>query len=240
MPYLNVTSQLEDTPDAGMLSKVGGNYFPYVVIMDAAGEVIQEFRPSDEKAAMKAVGDASFIVELKAKVAKNPEDKGAKASLELIQLINKRDTERPEKEIEALVATEGVDKRAVEAWKKFKPSRTVEIAFGAVRKEAMAKQMQQADFMSFAGTKMYEMYKAGTRLPVDDQMYQPLYFLAMQGAVDAKDIAGTKEIIVAVDKWIDEVVPAEQQEMARTQIFGEVKQKLADLETEKKKESAEK
>lgn len=83
--FLHVTSRIKDRPNDDLLGKKGGNGFPYLVFLDAEGNVIAKHNGArNVEGFSKTAETANKFVELKKKA--DGGDKEAKVDLTLIQL----------------------------------------------------------------------------------------------------------------------------------------------------------
>lgn len=84
---MNISSQLDDQPDKGMLEKKGGRGFPHCVVMDATGKVLKEIRPSDEASFMGGMKPISLLMRARAEVSKATGRSGKKTAEMNLQLM---------------------------------------------------------------------------------------------------------------------------------------------------------
>lgn len=198
VPYLNVTTMIDGTPDQELLEAKGGDGFPYMIFMDSSGAVLTDrIWPEDEAAVNTALeGARKTATELQAlrlKVSQNPGDAAASAALE-IQLTLHRAGTSTDEELEKLARTPGLE-----------PATLAKLTTHLNRKNILAAQRKamegaetQEDFIHRIETAMYECIKKDVLLPAGDEMAQMLYFAGFEGALRAKDTALAKKALQGV------------------------------------------
>lgn len=188
VPYLNITTHLDDTTDQGLLSEKGGSGFPTLFFMEPeTGAVLNEWWwPEDEAtvrdAIAKATEKAKGLQDLLAKAKASPEDKVLQASV-AIKLAMMRAGDTPMEELAKLAMTEGLDpelKAEFDAW-----------YAGALVQQVVDSASEGAEsrdeFYSGCQSGFYKLLKEGVRLPADHDMAQMYYDLGLNGAIEASD-----------------------------------------------------
>ena len=196
--YLNITSKVETHPDQGMLQKKGGAGFPYVVMMDSAGEVLTSFRPSTQAALKDAATKAGNFVTLRDAAAAKPNDADANASFIMAKLGMKEDAELRTKLSEVVKGK--ISPATRKAYEAFVCGEKIK-AFGTDMSKAMrAADKEQRDAVAAEwAVKAYESWKGGLKPPSQETAYFNYAMNAAKGASKAGDKAGAEKIIV----WIE-------------------------------------
>lgn len=198
MLYLNVTTHVDDDPDQELLDEKGGSGFPYLVFLDAEGNLLAQhqgqrnvdgFTATMEKAqayadlrAKAAGGDAAAAKEVLFKDAElgNLKIADAKKALE-----NGKDLSDDEKaKLKATI--QGLEMKEVMSGFQ-KSMKGVDFQDKPVLKKNQAA----------AGRKFLEMQKAGVTPAEDSNYFQPFYIFIMEAAEEAKD-AGSYEAALKV------------------------------------------
>lgn len=97
-----------------MLRAKGANYFPFVCLMDAEGEVLTEFRPTSEKALDAALTLAKQFVEFREKAKTDPT---AAAAVEVLEAFKSK-TPPPLGKLKEVLAKSGLEKTHPDVVKK--------------------------------------------------------------------------------------------------------------------------
>ncbi|MEM7309001.1 MAG: hypothetical protein AAF682_20120 [Planctomycetota bacterium] len=203
VPYLNVTTQLEDSPDQGLLGEKGGNGFPTLYFMEPeTGAVLNDWWWPDSEETVRSTHDAAKkkaadLVALMKRAEANKDDAALQAGLKIkLAMMYAGDT--PLEELGRLAETEGLDagiKAEFDAWY---GGRMV----ASARDEAGKTAKSREEFMEKAGAAMYGLLKGGLLLPVDHEAAQDLYGLGLEGAV----AAGDKEIAMLALEHYEKVM----------------------------------
>lgn len=179
---------MKDAPDQGLLAEKGGRGFPYCTIMDASGDVVWEARPSSQAAFDGAVKHAKQLVSLKAELAKSPDDAGLKASVALLDGMGREQRQGPTPAaLSEHVKVKGVDASVVAQFKSWRIGAEI---MGALRGRD-------------GSTKIYKMYKAGTKIPASFAYPQFYYMYAARGAIAKKDRKVAMEAISTLSTWAE-------------------------------------
>ena len=198
---MNISAQLPDKPDQGMLQKKGGRGFPHCIFMDENGEVLIEARPSDEDSFKSASRPITllFAMRKEASTAKRGAKKTAEQNLSLIEaVVNPKPEEF--KKLNKLAKKKKLDKEiralyqmTVKTW----PAReAMEKANAAIAKAT------SRDEYNAAGKKrdesMYELFKKKFRIEKEDMPYFDDFWMGVaQHAVVASD---KKNGLAAIEK----------------------------------------
>jgi len=188
VPYLNITTHLDDTVDQGLLNEKGGSGFPTLFFMEPeTGAVLNDWWwPEDEdkvrEALKAATAKADELKALMAKAKAAPDDKALQAHL-AIKLAMMRAADKSMEELAELAKTEGLDpalKAEFDAW----------YAGALVQKaydDAAASAESRKEFMEAAQSGFYELLKKGIRLEPGHESAQMYYDLGLTGAITAGD-----------------------------------------------------
>ena len=187
VPYLNVTAQLDDKPDQGLLSAKGGTGFPTCFFLDpATGAVLNEwFSPVDADAVRKVMGQAQArsdeLTSLRKDAEARPDDKALQASFAM-KLAMMHAGEHTLEELAELAKTAGVDAQLVaefDAW------------FGGRRVEAVVTAAQQVETREEYENKVragfHKLLQEGVRLAPEHDNAQFYYSYGFRGAIEAGD-----------------------------------------------------
>jgi hypothetical protein len=184
--FCHITTQIQGEKHGNLLEEKGGDGFPYIVFMDADGNILAVHEEDRSAEGFSKTGaKARTFVALKAKAAKG--DPTAKVDLIIAQLdmgqIKAADAEKQLKEAGKLTPEQQakLDEILVNA-------SVMDIVKG-IESEADAKA---------AGQKFYAMQKAGKPAPSSDQALQPYYILGMNAAEEAKDAATFEKSLKAL------------------------------------------
>jgi len=169
VPYLNIEARTPAVPDQGMYKEKGGRGFPYCTIMNAAGEVIWEVRPTSEAVVAKGFANANMLVKLQAALSQKPDDQALEASASLLEGIGRSQRKAPAmSDMEEWGNVKGVDKVVVTAFNAWKKGQEIR---GAMRRRGGA----------------YKLMKEGTQ-PEKGSVYALGFFMnATRDAIAAKD-----------------------------------------------------
>ena len=183
VPYINISARLPDKPDQGMLRKKGGTGFPYVVILDPGGKVVEGkgggFRPQSPAQLRKGLKKVQWLLDLEKEAREHPDDPLAVARWVLVDGY-RRDHAADLEAMRKAAAVPGVDadlaarfvhfektKPIADLWHRYEEKRSV----ARERRDDAAVKKARAEAM--AG--IYELYRSGTRLEkTHDKYYTPV------------------------------------------------------------------
>jgi hypothetical protein len=192
VPYLNVTARWDGAPDQGLITEKGGRGFPFCVVMDAAGEVLWEVRPTSLEVLEAGLADARELLGLKRRLAAAPDDAALGAAVALLSAMgcDQRQT-RPVAELEALARTEGLDpaiRARFDGWVGTK--RFQERLEGAMRAAKSPAEFQAA---------CLALYDEGVRPPEKAAAAISFWHACTVAAIDARDAAKAKACLAGLE-----------------------------------------
>lgn len=203
VPYLNVTTHLDDTPDQDLLSEKGGNGFPYLVLMDSEGVVLaRRFRPTSAdamKSELKAAAEVKAELDaMRKKAEKNPRDKKLQAEL-AIELALRFAPQHSMEELKALSMVEGLDEDLVSRFNSWYAEKRFNDAYAA----AVGGDGSRDEKLAALGESMLGLFKEGVRLPADSDMAAYYYDYAVSGAISAKDEESARACFILWKECMD-------------------------------------
>ncbi len=178
MLYCNITTHVSTDKDQELLEQKGGDGFPYLIFMDAEGNVLAKHEDQRDAEGFARTGKkAQAFLELKAKAGKG--DKAALIDLAIAQL-----------ELGHITAEEGQKKLAgLGTLSKAQQAKVDGLLAAAEVREALKTVTREKETQLAAGQKFLEMKKAGRPAPEGDEA-QPYWILIMNYAEEHND-AGT-------------------------------------------------
>ncbi|MEX1025276.1 MAG: hypothetical protein WD226_09380 [Planctomycetota bacterium] len=224
VPYLNVTTRLEDSSDTHVFGQIGGTGFPTTVFMDHTGAVLTDswMYPGElktlEEAKAEALENLAELDELRAQAAKNPDDKAAQGALKLA-LALRHSGSLTREEFEAIAKLNGVPRSLVE---RYRTQLLVE-ELEAAQKVAGESATSREEFTAAVGEAFYAIFKSGKRLPIDHEMATGLYGYAMDHALEIGDGATAEAAFLEFEKAMN--LAAEENPDAKERIDAQVDEK---------------
>jgi len=175
--FFHITTMIQGEKYGDLLEEKGGNAFPYIVVMDATGDVILQHQGARSAEAFgKSTSTAKDYLAVKEKADKG--DAGAKIDFATLQLgMGKLKADEAQKAIKA----------AGEPSKDQQAKLDLELVNAQVR-ESVGK-LRSDEEAAVLGKKFYADYKAGKAGPTADNALQSYYILLLDAAADAKDAA---------------------------------------------------
>lgn len=191
----------EGSPDQGLLSEKGGNGFPYVIFMDASGAVLTDrMWPDSKESVMKAYEQAQQrageIAELRAKVAKDPDNAVAAAELKM-QLAMMYAMSFNSEEATQLLQTEGIDKNLRDRFRNWSAAQQISKVLAAASKPGLSREQAMQEVQNGC----YKLLKDGVRLGMRHEMAAYLYHFGLLGAIANKDLKLAEEILPLYEKY---------------------------------------
>jgi hypothetical protein len=192
VPYLNITTHLEDTPDQDLLNEKGGTGFPTLFFIEPeTGAVLNDWWwPEDEEAVRemfgKATAKAKELQDLQQRAAQNPEDQGLQATLAL-KLAMMRAANRSLDELRELSQAPGVDPAVKAEFDGWYPGAKVTQVMSDAQSKAQEMEWSREELFDEIAKAFYGMLKDGVRLPHDDDNAQIFYDQGLNGAVAQGD-----------------------------------------------------
>ena len=195
---MNISAQLPDKPDQGLLRAIGSRSFPTCVIMDTDGKVILRndtagaFRPNTEKRLRTSLEVVQELLDLRSAVKADPEDSGSQASLKVVEsILEVRST--PLAQLDRLIEEPGVSKQLTQRyrrWRAVKPvTQLLQDYVAKIRKIPRSDTAARTSEFHLAAGKMLEIYRQG--LVLDDPragIFSDYWRLVFEGAMQAKDV----------------------------------------------------
>lgn len=177
MLYCNIMSRVPGDKDQNLLMEKGGQGFPYLVFMDAEGNVLAKHEGSRDAEGFRQTGQKvqAFLALRKKAEAGGPEAK-------IDYLIARLDLGHV-KAAQAERDLAGLGKPSPEQEARFREALANAIVLETVRELHNDEEAEQA------GKKFYEMYKAGKSAPTSDDAVQAYWILLMNCAEEKKDAA---------------------------------------------------
>jgi hypothetical protein len=174
--YLHITTMIPGEKYGDLLEQKGGTAFPWLVFMDAGGEIILEHEgPRSAEEFAKSGAKAKDWLSLKDKADKG--DKAAKIDFAILQLgMGKIKVDEAQKTI----------KESGEPSKEQAAKLEAELTNAEIREAVMA--LRSDEQAAVLGKKFYARYKEGKPTPTADNAYQSYYILVMNAADEAKDV----------------------------------------------------
>jgi hypothetical protein len=188
VPYLNVTTHLDDTADQELMGAKGGSGFPTLFFLEPeTGAVLNEWWwPEDEKTVREMLATVSTkakgLQDLIKEAAAKPDDKALQAKL-AIKMALMRAADMTLEELLTLSKTEGLDPEIKAEFDAWYAGALVQRELDAAGEGAKSRQ----EFESKACPAFYKLLKDGVRLPADHSNAQLYYDLGLTGAVSASD-----------------------------------------------------
>jgi hypothetical protein len=173
--FCHITSMIPGEKYGDLLEEKGGNAFPWLVFMDASGDIIAEHHGPRTAADFGRTGEtAKSFISLKEKAAKG--DKPAAIDFAILQLsMGKIKADEAEKTLQ------GAGELTKEQKDKYEAERT-----NAEVRESVAK-LRSDEQAAELGRKYYARHKEGKPAPTADNAIQSYYILVMDAAAEAKD-----------------------------------------------------
>ena len=186
VPYLNISTRLRDTPDQGMLQRMGGRGFPYFVVLDPGGNRVvpgrayPQFRPMNEKGTQVALVGAQELIAARKTAAEDPKNAGLLANVTLLEALLLQGTPSADR-VEKAKSTEGVDRLLVQRVEIQAILRTYsDQVRGLPRGQSDARQ----EAYDIAARKMLKLHRSGT--PLNDvrlRVFSDYWRLVFDGAL---------------------------------------------------------
>lgn len=184
--YVHITTMIPGEKYGDLLEQKGGTAFPWLVFMDASGDIILEHEgPRTAEAFAKSGARAKDWVALKDKSDKG--DKPAQIDFAILQLgMGKVKAAEAVKTIGA-AGTPSKDQQA---------KLDEELINAEVREAVQA--LRNDDQATELGKKFYARYKEGKPTPTADSAFQSYYILIMNAADEAKDTSTFEKTLKAL------------------------------------------
>lgn len=188
MPYLNVTTRLDDTPDEGMFGEKGGSGFPTLYFMEPeTGAVLNEWWwPEDEETVRgelaSATAKAAELTDLLRSAEQEPDDAALQATV-AIRLAMMFAGELAMEELEAIGQTEGLDAELKSEFGLWLGGRKVEAAADQASDQAESRK----EFEELVGQAFYDLAKAGVRVAPSHQIAGFYYENSLDAAIERGD-----------------------------------------------------
>ena len=204
VPYLNITTHLEDTPDQDVFGALGGSGFPTLFFIEPeTGAVLNDWFPlTGEKAVRdmlaKTTASADSLRELMKAVEADKDNKGLQAALTL-KLVMLKAKEMSLEEMEALAKTEGIPADILEEFGEYRGAKQVENALKELRPP---KVQSREEFEEMAPKVMYDLFKGGTRIATDHELAMTFFPMATEGAIAAADKANAEKAYALCEKTL--------------------------------------
>ena len=207
VPYVNISAQLADKPDQGLLREIGARSYPTCVIMDTEGKVILRndtagaFRPTTESRLMTAVGVVQELLDARAAVEADGEDATARASRAILEaILGLRSTQL--KELDEMADLPGIDsdlKARFRRWRAVEPiSKVLKDYVAKVKSIDRSDTAARTKEFHQASKNMLEIYRKGQVL--DDPragIFSDYWRLVFEGAIVEQDVeVATKALSV--------------------------------------------
>ncbi len=220
MPYLHVTTRLEDEPDKGMPQKFGAKYFPFLIFIDTEGEMLFELHPFDgglealpEKFKL-AARDAEGLAQARLTLSKREGDKVALARISMIEALRGiRNADM--KALEDAAALLNEEEELIARYQRYRAFRPFEAVKEQYEKQiADAQKESGSDYKAMvaatmkadqeAQSAMYELFKSGKTV-ADSQQEVYLFFwkYTIKAALAARDKEAAQAAYQALAKIED-------------------------------------
>jgi len=175
--YCNVMSQVPGDKDQQLLQEKGGTGFPYLIFMDAEGNILAKHDGSRDAAGFSETGKkVSGFMDLRKKAEKG--DKATKIDYLIAQL-----------ELEHVKPDEA-EKRLKELGKPSKEQQAkLDSALANAAVLEIAKSVKSKEGVIGAGKKYLEMHKAKKPVPSSERAFQIYWIWMMDAAEGLKDAA---------------------------------------------------
>ena len=186
--FCHITSRIESDPHQNLLQEKGGRGFPYLVFMDAEGNVVSKATGPRTPAGFEAtLASLTAYLEIKAKV--DGGDASAKAEMLVLELeMGKIQlAEFDEKIKEAGELSKEQEARLVGLRANDEFTKTMQAIGKKPKEEAIAE----------AGAKLLEMKKAG-HVPTGDGEFPQFHTILLEYAFSQKDVALFEESLGAL------------------------------------------
>ena len=228
VPYLNVTTHLDDSPDQDLLGEKGGNGFPYLVLMDSEGVVLaRRFRPMNAdmmKSELKAAAEVKAELDkLRKKAKAQPKNEKLQAEL-AIELALRFAPQHSMEELKAHSMVKGLDEDLVERFNSWYAEKRFNDAYSA----AVSGDGTRDEKLAALGESMLGLYKEGVRLPADSDMAAYYYDYAVSGAIAAKDEESARACFTLWKECMDHM--AEEMPQYAEDIQGSIGEMTAKIE----------
>lgn len=169
---------------------MGGRGFPYCTLVNAAGEVVWEVRPTGEQAWKEGLASARKLVDLRAQLEKKPGDKVLEANIALLDFTGRGQRPKPPvDEIAPHAKVEGADADLVA---KFEAMRRDEEIGTAVRNSRQD-----------GGAASYGLWKQGKAPETSHGMALGFYGTATEGAIAAGSAEDARKLLDVLRKVVD-------------------------------------
>ena len=176
VPFLHVTSRVEGEHHPKLLEEKGGRGFPYLVVLDAKGEVLSQVADRSVDGFRKAVKDAGDFTTLSAKEKRSPAEE-----MKLLRLqhdMHKVEDAAARERANAIDVSDAAVKKDRD-----------EFVFGLdVAAELKGKNMRDAAVRGAVGKTFSEWWAAGKE-PTEDGLAQPYFILMLDHAESGRDVA---------------------------------------------------
>ncbi|MFQ5653837.1 MAG: hypothetical protein ACE5GW_03785 [Planctomycetota bacterium] len=208
VPYVNITAQLADKPDQGLLYKKGGRAFPYVVVMDPEGDVIVGrgggFRPRSPRVLENALAKVREIIDLRRTVGSGRAEPLARARLTLLEGLSIPRKADPEA-MAAAAAMPGIEPALIERYRRYRRMLPFQQVIDRYRRELGAlsrddKAGRQAAYDRTARA-MYELFRQGKTIDKRGETHFSDYWrLVFSGAILARDQDSARSSLAVYQK----------------------------------------
>ena len=184
MPFVHITSRVDGRKDDGLLAKIGGSYFPYIVAMDAGGKVVALLDTDKDRNVEEfknLIKSGAQFAELREKAEKGDTATKLEYFSQALKL-GSFTLEEARKFYAGMKDVPAEKKSEIEGRLASMEHRAVLAPLMEERDRAKQKEMFPA-----LGKKLWEMDKAG-RIPSDEGDFRDFYALIIFYAEKDKDI----------------------------------------------------
>lgn len=207
--FSHITSQVEGAAYPKLLQEKGGRGFPYVVAMDAAGEVVAKLRDRSVEGFRSMMKDAADYAVLLPKKERTPAE-----ALRFLRLEMRLGKVADEEARTRATALEGLDDAG-------KADRA-DLLLGLEIKAELNKIQGRDPAPRIAAGKVFAGMWAAGREPQDMEYVQAFFFLMLDHAEDVKDLALFEKALVKVKENFTHIP-------AGSQFFTRLDERLAKL-----------
>ncbi|HEU4395358.1 MAG TPA: hypothetical protein VFS92_07315 [Planctomycetota bacterium] len=175
VPFLHVTSRVEGEHHPKLLEEKGGRGFPYLVVLDAKGEVLSQVSDRSVEGFRKAVKDAGDFTTLSAKEKRTPAEE-----MRLLRLqhgMHKVEDDAARARANAIDVTDEAVKKDRDAF-----------LFGLdIAAQLKGRNFRDPAAKIAAGKTFHEWWKAGKE-PPDEGTAQPFFILMLDYAESERNV----------------------------------------------------
>jgi len=196
IPYLNISSQLPDTPDPNMLRRMGGRGFPFFVVLDdlgqrvVPGKAFPQFRPMNKSGTDVVLRGVQELIDVRATTRSDPKSAALKANLTLLEwlLIQGKSSDA---EAESATKVEGVDQELVQ---RYRAQVVLNQYMAAVKSLTRTDLDGRRAAFDQAALSMFKVYGEGE--PIYDtglRVFSDYWRLVFSGAILSKDLEAAEK-----------------------------------------------